>query len=128
MKSLLLAAVLTLMLVPSASHAQTYNYAYRNTPFGQAYFYRQQYGPFVTASQGFRPYPGMFPYGLNSYAGTPYYNFNYANFPFLGYPTYQFPVYQQPAQVVIQQPIFVNQQVVPPPNNKGNSVEKFSFT
>ncbi|WP_020471183.1 tetratricopeptide repeat protein [Zavarzinella formosa] len=114
MKRLLLAALLTLMLVPAASHAQYFNYIYRNTPYGQAYAYRQQFGPFVSVSQGFRPYYGTLPYYLNAYGAynpyyNPYYNLNYSNFSFAGYSPYQFQGFQQPAQVVIQQPIIIQQ-------------------
>jgi tetratricopeptide (TPR) repeat protein len=118
MKRLLLAAALTLMLVPSASQAQFYTYAYRNTPLGQLYTYRQQVGPFVNYAQGFRPYPGMYPYWANPYTGYPYYNLSYNNFPYLGnsiYPVYQ----QQQPQVVVQQPIIIQQVAPVQPANNG---------
>ena len=127
MKRVIFAAVLTMLLAPSVAPAQYYQYVYRNTPYGKAYAYRQQYGNFVVGAQGFQPYNNGFPYWQNVYAGFPYSNYNASNYPFLGYPTYQFPVYQQAPPIIIQQPIVIQQgqpaanNFVPPnfPRNNG---------
>lgn len=113
MKTLLSVAMLALLTFPSESSAQSFWYAYRNTPFGQAYTYRVQNGPFAFQTQGFRPYMPAYPsypvYPSYPYGPNPYYAFQQANYPFLGFPNTPFPIIQQASPVIIQQPIVINQ-------------------
>ncbi len=130
MTRILLAAALAVMLAPAASNAQfyaynvqnspfgssytyraqvgPYSYAVQNTPYGSSYAYRVQNGPYSYAVQGFRPNPGVFPYWGNPYT-------NYGNYPY--------PVNQSPPQVIVQQPIII-QQIAPvvAPINNGNNI------
>lgn len=124
MKRFILAALLALLFAPSEAPAQYFQYVYRNTPYGRAYAYRQQYGPFVIGTSGFTPYFAGLPYWQNAYAGFPYSNFNSPYYPFFGYPTYQFPAYQQSAPVIVQQPIII--QAAQQPQNNGFPPQNFN--